>query len=53
MEKFISTIPLEDKEGRISAVINVLFEKAIDEPAFSAAYAKMVDFCFIKYLFDP
>ncbi|OXA39010.1 eukaryotic translation initiation factor 4 gamma 3 [Folsomia candida] len=41
MVKFIG-IPLQDKEGRIAAVINVLFEKAIDEPAFSAAYAKMV-----------
>ncbi len=42
MDKFMSSIPLENKEGRIAAVINVLFEKAIDEPAFSAAYAKMV-----------
>lgn len=42
MEKFMNKIPLENKEGRVAAVINVLFEKAIDEPAFSAAYAKMV-----------
>jgi hypothetical protein len=41
MEKFMK-LPLNDQEGRISAVINVLFEKAIDEPAFSAAYARMV-----------
>lgn len=41
MEKFMA-LPLEDKEERIEAVINVLFEKAIDESAFSTAYAKMV-----------
>jgi len=41
MEKFMQ-LPLNDEVGRVSAVITVLFEKAIDEPAFSAAYAKMV-----------
>ncbi|CAL8113002.1 unnamed protein product [Orchesella dallaii] len=35
-------LKLENKENRVAAVINVLFEKAIDEPAFSASYAKMV-----------
>lgn len=39
--KFLE-LKLENKEDRVSAVINVLFEKAIDEPAFSASYAKMV-----------
>jgi len=35
-------LKLENKENRIAEVINVLFEKAIDEPAFSGSYAKMV-----------
>lgn len=39
--KFLE-LKLENQENRVDAVINVLFEKAIDEPAFSASYAKMV-----------
>jgi len=35
-------MPLNDKEDRIAAVMSVIFEKAVDEPAFSATYAKMV-----------
>lgn len=45
--KFLE-LKLEDKENRVDAVINVLFEKAIDEPAFSASYAKMVRYCSIQ-----
>jgi hypothetical protein len=40
-------LPLEDKEERISKVIKVVFEKAVDEPSFSKEYAKMV-----RILFD-
>lgn len=40
-------LPLEDKEERISKVIKVVFDKAVDEPSFSKEYAKMVKF----YLF--
>lgn len=48
--KFLE-LNLEDKENRVDAVINVLFEKAIDEPAFSGSYAKMVRYyiIYIKY----
>lgn len=44
-EKLVSKfmeLPLEDKDDRILSVIVVVFEKAIDEPSFSTAYAKMV-----------
>ncbi|CAL8148141.1 unnamed protein product [Orchesella dallaii] len=41
VNKFME-LQLEDKDERISSVISVVFEKAIDEPSFSAAYAKMV-----------
>lgn len=41
VNKFME-LPLEDKDERISSVISVVFEKAIDEPSFSTAYARMV-----------
>lgn len=41
VSKFMG-LPLEDKDERISSVISVVFEKAIDEPSFSTAYARMV-----------
>ena len=41
LEKFLK-LQLNDREDRISAVIKVVFEKAIDEPNFSMWYAKMV-----------
>ncbi len=41
VQKFLQ-LNLEDNDDRIGAVINVVFEKAIDEPSFSTAYARMV-----------
>jgi len=41
IDKFLQ-LKLDDKDERIGAVIKVVFEKAVDEPNFCAAYAKMV-----------
>ena len=41
VDKFMQ-LELEDKDERIGKVIHVVFEKAVDEPSFSTAYAKMV-----------
>ncbi|CAL8148149.1 unnamed protein product [Orchesella dallaii] len=35
-------LQLEDKDERISSAISLVFEKAIDEPLYTAVYAKMV-----------
>jgi len=43
VQKFLQ-LNLEDRDDRIGAVILVVFEKAIDEPSFSTAYARMVSF---------
>lgn len=49
VHKFMN-LPLEDKEERISKVIKVVFEKAVDEPSFSKEYAKMVSSFFINIM---
>lgn len=41
VQKFME-LKLEDRDERISKVIKVVFEKAVDEPSFSKEYAKMV-----------
>lgn len=45
-QKFLE-LKLENRDDRVAAVISVLFEKAIDEPAFSASYAKMVSYSYL------
>jgi hypothetical protein len=38
------TLPLKEREGCISAVVEVVFEKALNEEGFSNKCAKMVYF---------
>lgn len=44
-------LQLEDKEERISKVITVVFDKAVDEPSFSKEYARMVRY-FNYFIFE-